>query len=158
MKMFILGFITCFFSCWAHGKILNYLTGDRYKYRIWPFISQPFYNLKNRFFYNFLWPILKARADKAGKYYKDTDLIYAAYVRCECGAGMAYHRGTGSRGAWDCSDILTGRAPEIGKPGAVTHTGRMPFLFYEIKSEDQPSAFGATTRQKVNKDKINETR
>ncbi len=149
MKTFILGFVSCLISCWAHGKIINYLTGDRYKYRFWPFISQPFYNLKNRFFHNFLWPILKARADKAEKPYKDKNLIYAAYSRCECGAGLAYHKGSGSRGSWDCSDILTGRAIEKDKLGSVTHTGRMPFLFYEIKSEDQPSAFGATTRKKV---------
>lgn len=90
------------------------------------------------------------RAEKAGGMsHKDSDLIYAAYVRCKCGAGMAYPRGCGPCHYWDCSDILAGRAVESGKPGAVLHEAKLPFVFYEIKSENQPSANGATTRKKT---------
>lgn len=77
-------------------------------------------------------------------------LIYAAYSRCSCGAGLAYDPcfedatsvfvGCLS-GCWDCSAILTGVADK-----AVTHTDKLPFAFYEILSEQQPSAHGATTR------------
>jgi len=63
---------------------------------------------------------------------------------------MAYVRGgtdePGGGRYWDCADILTGRAVDSGKPGSVMHTGRAPFVFYEIKSEGQPSACGLTTR------------
>ena len=78
--------------------------------------------------------------------YTDADLRYAATSRCPCGAGLAYPLDSGIHGSWDCSDILTGRAVPSGDPGAVQHTDRLPFAFYEIKSEDQPSANGATTR------------
>jgi hypothetical protein len=47
---------------------------------------------------------------------------------------------------WDCSAILLGDAIASGEPGAVKHTSQLPFIFYEIKSEHQPSANGATTR------------
>ena len=84
-------------------------------------------------------------------------LRYAAYTRCRCGAGMAYDLfgasdgihddGTSAAdGYWECSAILLGAAVQSGFPGAVTHEARWPFAFYEIKSEDQPSAQGATTR------------
>lgn len=81
----------------------------------------------------------------------EADLTYAATARCQCGAGLAYgamceeppFRGPSY---WDCSDILLGRAVPSGQPGAVTHSDRFPFAFYEIKSEHQPSAKGATTR------------
>lgn len=147
MFEFVLGIIFSVVLAVLHNKILNkVLVGKRAKYRIWPFIPQPFYNLKNRFFYNFLWPLKKAWKDKKGLYYKDKDLIYAATSRCPCGAGLAYHRGSGIHGSWDCSDILTGRAIKKDQPGAKEHTGGLPFAFYEVKSEDQPSARGATTR------------
>lgn len=77
---------------------------------------------------------------------KDKQLIYAATKRCPCGAGLAYSRKTEMHGFWDCSDILTGRAIPKGQPGSVQHTDRLPFVFYEIKGEQQPSANGATTR------------
>lgn len=79
----------------------------------------------------------------------EADLIYSATVRCPCGAGVAYWRGAKAyteTGYWDCSDILLGRAIPQGQDGAKTHTGRLPFVFYDIKSENQPSAFGRTTR------------
>lgn len=77
-------------------------------------------------------------------------LVYAAHSRCPCGAGLAYDPcledessvfvGPAS-GYWDCSAILLGTADQN-----VKHTDKLPFAFYEIKSEGQPSANGATTR------------
>jgi hypothetical protein len=58
----------------------------------------------------------------------------------------AAHAGKPIHGYWDCSAILTGEAIPVGQPGAVKHEARLPFAFYEIKSENQPSARGATTR------------
>lgn len=80
---------------------------------------------------------------------KKPKLVYAAYSRCPCGAGLAYVVGCGGYGHWDCSDILLGTAIESGQPGAVTHTDRLPFIFWDIKSEQQPSSGGATTRPKL---------
>lgn len=76
----------------------------------------------------------------------DEQLAYAATSRCSCGAGIAHLKNCGPHGQWDCSAILTGRAIPAGQPGAEKHTAEMPFTFYEIKSENQPSAGGATTR------------
>jgi hypothetical protein len=73
------------------------------------------------------------------------DLVYAAEARCPCGAGLAYERrgesGQSISGYWDCSAILLGTADT-----AVTHTDKMPFVFWKVKGENQPSAHGATTR------------
>lgn len=74
------------------------------------------------------------------------NLIYAAYARCRCGAGLAYR--SGDR-AWDCGDILRFDdlpAEEQARVKAAQHDEPAPFSFYEIKSENQPSARGATTR------------
>lgn len=65
-------------------------------------------------------------------------LTFSATARCPCGAGLAYR---GGEDAWDCSEILIGTADT-----AVKHTARLPFVFYEVKSEGQASARGATTR------------
>ena len=78
-------------------------------------------------------------------------MTFAATARCPCGAGLAYDRTCSKppfRGPsyWDCSAILLGDAVPSGQPGAVVHTDRLPFAFWEIKSEHQPSARGATTR------------
>jgi len=79
-----------------------------------------------------------------------SDLTYAATARCPCGAGLAYNKScqledTPARwpynGYWDCSAILLGSANH-----AVQHTAQLPFAFYNIKSEGQPSARGGTTR------------
>jgi hypothetical protein len=79
--------------------------------------------------------------------FAENELRYAATSRCPCGAGLAYPAHTTDlHGAWDCSAILTGRAIPSGQEGAVQHTDRLPFAFYKVKSEDQPSANGATTR------------
>jgi hypothetical protein len=78
------------------------------------------------------------------------DLVYAATARCQCGAGLAYDRngesGKPTQGYWDCSAILLGEAIPDGQPGSVQHTAQLPFVFYKIKGENQPSAEGATTR------------
>lgn len=58
---------------------------------------------------------------------------------------MAYDPTSNDR-FWDCSAILLGTAIPSGAPGAVKHEARLPFAFYEIKSENQPSAGGVTTR------------
>lgn len=76
----------------------------------------------------------------------EDDLIYAAYVRCPCGAGMAYVHDREKRAAtvgdvWECSAILRGTAALD-----VKHEAQLPFAFWEIKSERQPSVGGATTR------------
>ena len=77
-------------------------------------------------------------------------LVYAASTRCPCGAGLAYdpcYEDESSpfvgplSGYWDCSEILLGTAKTEKK-----HTDKLPFAFYEVKSEGQPSANGATTR------------
>lgn len=94
-------------------------------------------------------------ATKAPRVWTDDQLMYAAYARCQCGAGLAYAPSDPGDprlpfkgpSAWDCSDILTGRAVPKGQPGSVTHSDRFPFAFYEIKAEIQPSANGATTRR-----------
>ena len=88
------------------------------------------------------------------KVWKDSELRYAARARCRCGAGLAYAPSDPGRpdspfkgpSAWDCSDCLTDRAIHSGQPGAVVHDEAAPFAFYKIKSEDQPSANGETTR------------
>lgn len=78
-------------------------------------------------------------------------MVYAATSRCPCGAGLAYDpafedesspfKGPLS-GHWNCSAIMLGTADK-----SVTHTDKLPFAFYSIKGEGQPSACGATTRK-----------
>lgn len=72
-------------------------------------------------------------------------LIFAAFSRCDCGAGLAYDpvgaSGDIFKGYWECSKILLGTAST-----EVKHSPQLPFMFYEIKSENQPSAGGYTTR------------
>lgn len=78
-------------------------------------------------------------------------MTFAATARCQCGAGLAYDSTCVMEpfripSYWDCSAILLGDAIPTGQPGAVPHTDKLPFAFYWIKSENQPSAHGATTR------------
>jgi hypothetical protein len=79
-------------------------------------------------------------------------LVYAAYSRCPCGAGLAYDPCFEDEnsvfvgplsGCWDCSAIMLG----VANPD-VKHTAKLPFAFYEVLSEGQPAANGATTRPK----------
>jgi FMN phosphatase YigB (HAD superfamily) len=76
--------------------------------------------------------------------FTDDELIYSATAKCKgCNAGMAYPKNVSPFGGfWDCSDVLTGRKP-VGREH-ITYS----FMYYEIKSENQPSAQGATTRPK----------
>lgn len=79
-------------------------------------------------------------------------LTFAATWRCVCGHGMAYDPEGKVRSdkdspfvmasQWECSAILLGIADR-----ALLHTPPTPFAFYEVKSENQPSAGGATTRE-----------
>lgn len=100
--------------------------------------------------------ILAARSEKikerinlaesgAGDFQLD-ELVFSAYSRCPCGAGLCYAIGCGGFSSWHCSDILLGRAVPSGQEGSKNHTEPLPFTFYEIKSERQPSVNGATTR------------
>jgi len=82
--------------------------------------------------------------EKGTKPFTDDELRYAAYNRCPCGHGLAYPKNCRLNHFWDCSAILKGIADT-----KVQHTGKLPFMFYSIKSEDQPSARGATTRGPV---------
>lgn len=96
--------------------------------------------------------------------YTDAEMLYSAGARCDCGAGLAYpldHADAQQLGAWVCSRVLRGEAeipPGVSDPGAgifkpverldtmgQKHTG-LPFAFFEVKSEGQPSAHGASTR------------
>lgn len=78
--------------------------------------------------------------------FKPNELVFAAYTRCKCGSGIAYPKNIGVWGSWYCSDILMGKAI-TGKESKI-HDSSFPFNMYEIKSEDQPSANGQTTRVK----------
>lgn len=80
--------------------------------------------------------------------FKVDELVFAATNRCVCGAGLAYPKKTGPWGEWDCSAVLLG---QVADPLEKLENGKFkhatyPFSFYEIKSENQPSANGATTR------------
>lgn len=77
----------------------------------------------------------------SGRPFTDDELIYSARDLCPCGHGIAYPKGCAPNHYWDCSAVLKGIADQ-----GVKHTGRLPFTFYEIKSENQPSAYGETTR------------
>jgi hypothetical protein len=70
-------------------------------------------------------------------------LVFSAKDRCECGAGLAYER-RATQPIWDCSAILLGDALLAGERGAINH--RTPCGYYEIVSERNIAADGATTR------------
>lgn len=77
-----------------------------------------------------------------GEIFKDEDLVYSAHAICEkCGVGLAYPKACGLHHQWTCSAVLKGIGTDKG------HSA-FPFSFYEIKSENQPSANGASTRPK----------
>lgn len=81
-------------------------------------------------------------------------LVFAARTYCHCGHGMAYDplnevgRDQSSPfvmvDRWTCSAVLLGIADE-----KLVHQEPLPFAFYELKSEDQPSAAGQTTREPI---------
>lgn len=65
----------------------------------------------------------------------EDDLVVANSSHCPCGALLAYDRDIPlSEGAWDCAAILLGKAIPKDEPGSVTHTGKLSFAFYEVKS------------------------
>lgn len=68
------------------------------------------------------------------------ELRFSAGARCTCGLGLAYPKDCGGFHYWSCSGVLLGTADK-----AVKHD-QLPFMFYSVKSEDQPSAGGRTTR------------
>lgn len=77
--------------------------------------------------------------------YKPEELRFSARARCRCGAGLAYDKDSHDiRGAWRCAAAMMHTLP-TPDPFDGQHV-ELPFMFYEIKSEDQPSAQGATTR------------
>lgn len=91
--------------------------------------------------------------------YEPTELLFAARARCRCGAGLAYPMNDDewNRKArmWACSAVLMNTAPEsdnISRRGPFTtekpeaQHDAYEWWCYEIKSEGQPSADGATTR------------
>jgi hypothetical protein len=78
--------------------------------------------------------------------YTDTELIYAATARCKCGAGFAYPRAPFRSGMWVCAALL--KSGDRSMQEQSKHDASLPFMFYEVKSEDQPSAYGWTTRPK----------
>jgi hypothetical protein len=84
---------------------------------------------------------------KGGPAFSYAELVFAAHNRCPCGAGLAYPKDCGPMHHWDCSAILAGTADPTKQ-----HTAQLPFSMYEIKSELQPSANGATTRGTVASD------
>lgn len=67
------------------------------------------------------------------------ELLYAAWHKCLCGAGMAYPDDIGIHGAWYCSAILLGQAP-----AGTEHSPSLPFSMYSVKSEGSDGP--ATTR------------
>lgn len=101
----------------------------------------------------FLWTVYKLRSleyARAAKRYKrgivrESDLVYSAGARCRCGAGLAYPLGIGPGGHWSCSNVLLRRVD------VPADHDEYSFVFYEIKSESQPSVRGLTTRPKVAK-------
>jgi len=49
---------------------------------------------------------------------------------CDCGAPMALD--DANRRA-DCADILRGTAVPAGEPGALRHSGAMPYAFWKLR-------------------------
>lgn len=81
--------------------------------------------------------ILK-RCDTGEPPFKDDELVFARDAKCPCGERLAYPKRTSPvRGFWDCVGLLKRTAPPKGHPQAKTHTDRLPFVFWDIKSEDQ---------------------
>ena len=83
--------------------------------------------------------------------FEPEELLFSATARCSCRAGMAYPKKiNSSTSSWFCSAVLLGEAKHP-KDGGLTSHLEYPFAFYSIKSEDQPSAQGATTRPEIKK-------
>ena len=76
---------------------------------------------------------VEARMNAGTDPFKAEELEFATESVCPCGAKLAYPKGIGPHGSWDCSAILMDTAPHKGQPGAVTHTDRKPFAFWKVK-------------------------
>lgn len=88
---------------------------------------------------------LSALAEAPDRDVTADDLGWAASARCRCGAGYAYPKFLHDpHGHWFCSATLLGTAP-VG----TEHDCAKPFAFWDIKSDQQPSAGGATTRPRT---------
>lgn len=82
-----------------------------------------------------------AAYESGEKFFTEEEIRYSAGARCEqCNAGLAYPLNCGGHHHWSCSAQLKGEIKE------KHHT--FAFAFWSIKSEDQPSAQGHTTRPK----------
>ena len=64
--------------------------------------------------------------------FTDEELRYSATSLCPCGHGLAYPKNCSPHHYWDCSAILKG----IADP-KLQHTAKLPFAFYDVKSEDE---------------------
>lgn len=85
---------------------------------------------------------LRALVDAPDRNMTADDLVWAATARCRCGAGFCYVKFLHDmHGSWLCSAIVLGTASADSE-----HDRAKPFTFWSIKSADQPSANGATTR------------
>ena len=82
---------------------------------------------------------------KDGEHFDEQDLVYAATQRCPCGYGLAHPKDCDVRHAWNCAGVLLGMVPLSLRTG-ISHRVGLSFMFYDVKSEGQPSARGATTR------------
>lgn len=69
---------------------------------------------------------------KGKSFYKDDELRFSKTTLCPCGFGLAYPKGCGGNHYWDCAGVLKGTADK-----GVEHCGELPFVFYDIKSEDE---------------------
>lgn len=70
---------------------------------------------------------------------QDTDLLYAAEGRCQCGAGLAHpldHKKAFRIRAWQCSAMLKGAEGEHDS---------YPFAFYKIREETSINNYGGHT-------------
>ncbi|MDO8610118.1 MAG: hypothetical protein Q7R95_06190 [bacterium] len=84
------------------------------------------------------------RFNKNNEFFRDEDLVYSAYTQCKkCGAGLAYPKDCDAHHQWTCSNVLKGIGTDKGHDA-------FSFIFYKIKSEQQPSAQGLTTRPNKN--------
>lgn len=88
------------------------------------------------------------------------ELTYSAGARCKgCGAGLAYPRfgiylprmhsvGRGLLDAWNCSAVLTGvaRYESPTNPLLTVSHDALPWMMYDVKSEDQVCGAPGRTR------------
>jgi len=80
-----------------------------------------------------------------GPGFTPAELVYASHTRCRCGAGMAYPKGIGGRGMWQCSSVLERSPSERAAKGRDLHTEAMPFVFWSVHAERNDGT-GPTTR------------